>query len=140
MTLKPNRKKLEKCNPPVRFKKIIVELLRSGLRTQHELIAHYGFTRNQLRKWNRWYYDYQLNPNRYKESMKIKTTSNTPSISKKTTSKQAKKQISALHDKLAELEKLLENEKLKSKVLDKMITISEKKFNIAIRKKYGSKQ
>ncbi len=46
----------------------------------------------------------------------------------------------ALEKKVKELETQLEYEKLRSEAFDTMINIAEKKFNIPIRKKRGTKQ
>ena len=49
-------------------------------------------------------------------------------------------EIARLKGQLAQLEKLLENEKLKREAAETMITLAEKEFKIAIRKKSGPKR
>jgi len=45
-----------------------------------------------------------------------------------------------LEKKVAELEKQLEYQQLKSRAYEKMVEIAEREFSISIRKKFGSKQ
>jgi hypothetical protein len=49
-------------------------------------------------------------------------------------------EIARLKHQLAQVEKLLQDEKLKREAAETMITIAEKELNIAIRKKSGPKR
>jgi transposase-like protein len=59
-------------------------------------------------------------------------------IMKKERSKTSREQ--ELEDKVRELEKQLEYQKLKALAYEKMVEIAERKFSISIKKKFGSKQ
>jgi len=59
-------------------------------------------------------------------------------IMKKERSKTSREQ--ELEDKVRELEKQLEYQKLKARAYEKIVEIAERKFSISIRKKFGPKQ
>jgi len=94
-----------------------------------ELQKKYGFTGvGTLYKWIR----------KFDLSQPSEAALKSNDIMQKERSKTSREQ--ELEDKLRELEKQLEYQKLKVRAYEKMVEIAERKFSISIRKKFGSKQ
>ena len=109
------------------FRWHVIELYRLGLVSERQILSELKTSRTSLRVWNRAYQRYRLRryyPNP-KRSWLMKTEAD---------------EIARLKGQLAQLEKLLENEKLKREAAETMITLAEKEFKIAIRKKSGPKR
>ncbi len=109
------------------FRWHVIELYRLGLVSEGQILSELKTSRTSLRVWNRAYQRYRLRryyPNP-KRSWLMKTEAD---------------EIARLKGQLAQLEKLLENEKLKREAAETMITLAEKEFKIAIRKKSGPKR
>ena len=103
------------------FRWHVIELYRLGLVSEGQILSELKTSRTSLRVWNRAYQRYRLRryyPNP-KRSWLMKTEAD---------------EIARLKGQLALLEKLLENEKLK-RAAETVITLAEKEFKIAIRKK-----
>ena len=95
--------------------------------SERQILSELETSRTSLRVWNRAYQRYRLRryyPNP-KRSWLMKTEAD---------------EIARLKGQLAQLEKLLENEKLKREAAETMITLAEKEFKITIRKKSGPKR
>ena len=109
------------------FRWHVIELYRLGLVSEGQILSELKTSRTSLRVWNRAYQRYRLRryyPNP-KRSWLMKTEAD---------------EIARLKGQLAQLEKLFENEKLKREAAETMITLAEKEFKIAIRKKSGPKR
>ena len=109
------------------FRWHVIELYRLGLVSEGQILSELNTSRTCLRVWNRAYQRYRLrryypNPKRH---WPMKTEAD---------------EIARLKHQLAQVEKLLQDEKLKREAAETMITIAEKELNIAIRKKSGPKR
>ena len=109
------------------FRWQVVELYRLGLVSEAHILAELKISRTSLHLWNRAYHRYRLR--RYypdpKRIWPMKTDA---------------QEIARLKLQLAQMEMLLQGEKLKHEAAQTMITIAEKEFNISIRKKSGPKR
>jgi len=97
--------------------------------TVKELQRKYGF--NGVGTLYQWIRKFDLSQPREAE-LKVN------GIMKKERSKTSREQ--ELEDKVRELEKQLEYQKLKARAYEKIVEIAERKFSISIRKKFGPKQ
>ena len=109
------------------FRWHVIELYRLGLVSEGQILSELKTSRTSRRVWNRAYQRYRLR--RYYPNPKHRWLMKTEAD-----------EIARLKGQLAQLEKLLENEKLKREAAETMITLAEKEFNIAIRKKSGPKR
>lgn len=109
-----------------KFRSQVVELCRSGIFSEEQLLSQVKISRTSLRAWHRWYMCYRL-------GRWLKTK---PRISMKKESDE----LLTLKQKLAAVEKENERLKLKNEGLEIMINIAEKQFDIPIRKKSGPKR
>jgi transposase-like protein len=114
---------------------IIQEYLAQGCGFR-KLAAKYGISRSTICKWVQIYQGiHNLPPTQMQESY---SKSNMNSSPKKSAEGQHTNE--ELLQKIAALEKQLEDQQLKVVVLDTLITVAEKQLNISIRKKHGTQQ
>lgn len=118
--------KTKKCNSAF-FRRQVVELYRLEIASERQILGELKISRNLLRRWNRLYQRYRHR--RYYPPLKADFVM-----------KNREDEIAQLKKQLADTEKLLQREKLKTEALETMITIAEKQLNIPIRKKPGPKQ
>ena len=109
-----------------KFRSQVVELCRSGIFSDQELLSQLKISRTSLKAWHRWYMCYRL-------GRWLKTKPRVPM-------KKESNELSALRQQLDAVEKENQRLKLKNEGLEIMINIAEKQFNIPIRKKSGPKQ
>ena len=109
-----------------RFRAQIVELCRSGIFSDQQLLDQLKISRTSLRNWHRHYIRYR----------KARWFRSKPAVAMK---KEAD-QIKALKQQLAAAEKENQRLKLKNEGLEIMIDIAENQFKIPIRKKSGPRQ
>jgi transposase-like protein len=115
---------------------IIQEYLTHGCGFR-KLAAKYGISRTTICKWVQIYQGiHNLPPTQNQES--YSNSSMNSSTKKSTTAGQQSND--ELLQKIAALEKQLEDQQLKVVVLDTLITVAEKQLNISIRKKHGTQQ
>lgn len=111
------------------FRRWIIERLRLGMVTELQILTQLGISRSLLQHWNRTYQRYQLRwwfkPARFPRFVMKK-----PVVDP----------LLALQKKLAETQAALQHERLKNQALQAVIEVAEREFNIAIRKKSGSKR
>lgn len=113
------------CLPEIPFRRWLVGELESGRMTEGEarerfhLSGSHGF--RLIRRWRKLY------------SSDIPLT--LPSMNE-----QEKQEQEALHKRVKELEKHLENAKMKNIALETLIDVAEEKLRVSIRKKSGPKQ
>jgi transposase-like protein len=113
---------------------IIQEYLTQGCGFR-KLAAKYGISRTTICNWVQVYQGiHNLPPTQNQESYSKSSMSSSP---KKSTGQQTNEE---LLQKIAALEKQLEDQQLKVVVLDTLITVAEKQLNISIRKKPGTQQ
>jgi transposase-like protein len=114
---------------------IIQEYLLTGCGFR-KLAAKYGISRTTICNWVQVYQGiHNLPPTQNQESY---SKSSMNSSSKKSAA--GNETIEELLQKIAALEKQLEDQQLKTVVLDTLITVAEKQLNISIRKKPGTQQ
>ena len=109
-----------------KFRSQVVELCRSSIFSDQQLLSQIKISRTSLKAWHRWYMRYRL-------GRWLRTKSRVPM-------KKGSDELLALKQKLATVEKENERLKLKNEGLEIMINIAEKQFDIPIRKKSGPKQ
>jgi len=117
----------------VPYKQWVLAELAEGLLTDVQAIDKYQLSPKLLRQWRKWRHLWILR----------KYNPRTVSKSKKTTAGKRQTDAQKLAEaerRIKELEKQLDWQTLRADTLDKMVDISEKMFNIPIRKKPGSKQ
>ncbi|HMI80139.1 MAG TPA: hypothetical protein VK484_15175 [Ferruginibacter sp.] len=115
---------------------IIQEYLTQGCGFR-KLAARYGISRTTICNWVQVYQGiHNLPPTQNQESYSKSSMNNSPK--KSTTS--GSQTNEELLQKIAALEKQLEDQQLKTVVLDTLITVAEKQLNISIRKKPGTQQ
>lgn len=119
----------KKKNKTALFRRQIIERLRLEMLTERQVLTQPGISRTLLHHWNRTYQRYQhrwwFKPARF------------PRFGMK---KPVADPLQALHQKLADTEALLQQERLKNQALQTVIEVAEKEFRIPIRKKPGSKR
>lgn len=108
-----------------KFRSQVVELCRSGIFSDQQLLSQLKISRTSLKAWHRWYFRYRL-------GRWLRTKPRVPM--------KKESELLALKQKLAAVEKENERLKLKNEGLEIMINIAEKQFDIPIRKKSGPKQ
>ena len=114
---------------------IIQEYLTQGCGFR-KLAARYGISRTTNCKWVQVYQGiHNLPPTQNQESYSNSSMNSSP---KKSVADQQTNE--ELLQKIAALEKQLEDQQLKVVVLDTLITVAEKQLNISIRKKPGTQQ
>lgn len=114
---------------------IIQEYLSQGCGFR-KLAARYGISRTTICKWVQVYQGiHNLPPTKNQESYSNSSMNSSP---KKSVAGQENNE--ELLQKIAALEKQLEDQQLKVVVLDTLITVAEKQLNISIRKKPGTQQ
>jgi transposase-like protein len=114
--------------------KIIQEYLLTGCGFR-KLAAKYGISRTTICNWVQVYQGiHNLSPTQNQESYSKSSMNSSP---KKSTGQETNEE---LLQKIAALEKQLEDQQLKVVVLDTLITVAEKQLNISIRKKPGTQQ
>jgi transposase-like protein len=114
---------------------IIQEYLSQGCGFR-KLAARYGISRTTICKWVQVYQGiHNLPPTQNQESYSNSSMNSSP---KKSVAGQETNE--ELLQKIAALEKQLEDQQLKVVVLDTLITVAEKQLNISIRKKPGTQQ
>lgn len=109
------------------FRWQVIELYRLGLVSEAQILAELKTSRTSLCVWNRAYQRYRLR--RYYPNPKRRWFMKTEAD-----------EIARLKHQLAQVERLLQDERLKREAAETMITIAEKEFKIAIRKKSGPKR
>lgn len=109
-----------------KFRSQVVELCRSGIFSDQQLLSQLKISRTSLKAWHRWYVRYRL-------GRWLRTKPHVPM-------KKESDELLALRQKLAAVEKENERLKLKNEGLEIMINIAENQFDIPIRKKSGPKQ
>jgi transposase-like protein len=113
---------------------IIQEYLLTGCGFR-KLAAKYGISRTTICNWVQVYQGiHNLPPTQNQESYSKSSMNSSP---KKSTGQETNEE---LLQKIAALEKQLEDQQLKMVVLDTLITVAEKQLNIYIRKKPGTQQ
>ena len=115
---------------------IIHEYLTQGCGFR-KLAAKYGISRTTICKWVLIHQGIHNLPPTQKQESYSKSSMN--SLPKKLTGHD-KQSNEELLQKIAALEKQLEDQQLKVVVLDTLITVAEKQLNISIRKKPGTQQ
>ena len=114
---------------------IIQEYLTQGCGFR-KLAARYGISRTTICNWVQVYQGiHNLPPTQNQESYSNSSMNSSP---KKSVADQQTNE--ELLQKIAALEKQLEDQQLKVVVLDTLITVAEKQLNISIRKKSGTQQ
>jgi transposase-like protein len=114
---------------------IIQEYLTQGCGFR-KLAARYGISRTTICKWVQIYQGiHNLPPTQKQASYSHSSMKSSP---KKSAAGQETNE--ELLQKIAALEKQLEDQQLKVVVLDTLITVAEKQLNISIRKKPGTQQ
>jgi transposase-like protein len=114
---------------------IIHEYLTQGCGFR-KLAARYGISRTTICKWVQIHQGiHNLPPTQKQESYSNSSMKSSP---KKSAAGQQTNE--ELLQKIAALEKQLEDQQLKVIVLDTLITVAEKQLNISIRKKPGTQQ
>jgi transposase-like protein len=114
---------------------IIQEYLSTGCGFR-KLAAKYGISRSTICKWVQIYQGiHNLPPTQKQETYSNSSMNNSPK--KSVTGQQTNEE---LLQKIAALEKQLEDQQFKVVVLDTLITVAEKQLNISIRKKPGTQQ
>ncbi|WP_462254744.1 transposase [Ferruginibacter sp.] len=114
---------------------IIQEYLTQGCGFR-KLAARYGISRTTICKWVQIHQGiHNLPPTQKQESYSNSSMKSSP---KKSAAGQETNE--ELLQKIAALEKQLEDQQLKVIVLDTLITVAEKQLNISIRKKPGTQQ
>ncbi len=114
---------------------IIHEYLSSGCGFR-KLAAKYGISRTTICKWVLIHQGiHNLPPTQKQETYSNSSMNSSP---KKSVAGQETNE--ELLQKIAALEKQLEDQQLKVVVLDTLITVAEKQLNISIRKKPGTQQ
>ncbi len=78
--------------------------------------------------------------NKAQEFYKSESTKKTVSQEVKTPSLEESADIKQLQKEIAQLKKQLRNESMRADLYNEIINVAEKKFNISIRKKAGTKQ
>lgn len=114
---------------------IIQEYLAQGCGFR-KLAAKYGISRSTICKWVQIYQGIHNLP----PTQKQETYSNSSMNSSPKKSAAGQQTNEELLQKIAALEKQLEDQQLKTVVLDTLITVAEKQLNISIRKKPGTQQ
>ena len=115
---------------------IINEYLTQGCGFR-KLAAKYGISRTTICKWVLIHQGiHNLPPTQKQESYSHSSMNSSP---KKSTG-QDQQSNEELLQKIAALEKQLDDQQLKVIVLDTLITVAEKQLNISIRKKPGTQQ
>jgi len=115
---------------------IIQEYLTQGCGFR-KLAARYGISRTTICNWVRIHQGiHNLPPTQKQESYSHSSMNSSPKKSA-TVGPQTNEE---LLQKIAALEKQLEDQQLKVVVLDTLITVAEKQLNISIRKKPGTQQ
>jgi hypothetical protein len=109
-----------------KFRSQVVELCRSGIFSDQQLLSQLKISRTSLKAWHRWYFRYRL-------GRWLKARPHVPM-------KKESDELLALKQKLAAAEKENARLRLKNEGLEIMINIAEKQFDIPIRKKSGPKQ
>jgi hypothetical protein len=109
-----------------KFRSQVVELCRSGIFSDQQLLSQLKISRTSLKAWHRWYIRYRL-------GRWLKTKPRIPM-------RKESDELLVLKQQLAAVEKENQRLKLKNEGLEIMINIAEKQFNIPIRKKSGPKQ
>lgn len=117
----------------VPYKLRVLAELAEGLLTDAQAIDKYQLSPKLLRQWRKWRYLWIIRKNNFRTMAKRKLTAANP----RQTPEQRIKELERL---LKEKDKELKWQTLRADTLDKCIEISEKMFNIPIRKKPGSKQ
>jgi Transposase. len=115
---------------------IITEYLTKGCGFR-QLAAKYGISRTTICKWVAIHQGIHNLPPTEKQE-KYSTSSMNSSPKKKSTATDQSTQ--ELQQKIADLEKQLEWQKLRADALDTMIDVAEKQLNVPIRKKPGTQQ
>jgi transposase-like protein len=114
---------------------IIQEYLTQGCGFR-KLATRYGISRSTICKWVQIYQGIHNLPPTQKQESYSKTSMNS-SPKKSVPTQQTNEE---LLQKIAALEKQLEDQQLKVVVLDTLITVAEKQLDISIRKKPGTQQ
>jgi transposase-like protein len=114
---------------------IIQEYLTQGCGFR-KLAARYGISRTTICKWVQIYQGIHNLP----PTQKQETYSNSSMKSSPKKSAAGQQTNEELLQKIAALEKQLQDQQLKVVVLDTLITVAEKQLNISIRKKPGTQQ
>jgi transposase-like protein len=114
---------------------IIQEYLTQGCGFR-KLAIRYGISRSTICKWVQIYQGIHNLPPTQKQESYSKTSMNS-SPKKSVPTQQTNEE---LLQKIAALEKQLEDQQLKVVVLDTLITVAEKQLDISIRKKPGTQQ
>jgi transposase len=114
------------------FKLGVVEQVNKGILSKAEANRRYGIKgKSSILLWQRNYQKYG------RCSVTLVTDNPMPLMSKK--SSQPGPAEKELHARIKELERLLEDEQLRSEAYSRVIDIAEKEFNIPIRKKRSTK-
>lgn len=121
------RKKVNQFPDDLKYK-IVQEYLESSM-SQQELMSKHGFRGNS--SISRWMRKFGLS---YPTEERLKIVHQ---MSKEDSKPQQERE---LEQKIKNLEKELEHEKLRTRALNTMIDIAEKELKISIRKKSGAKQ
>jgi transposase-like protein len=108
-------------------KRQLVELYRSGICTEKQILDAAGISRNLLRRWNRYY-------QRFRNRRRIVGPKLFCFMKKNVN------ELAALKRKMAELEQHNQKLQLENEALVTMINLAEQQFKIPIRKKSGPKQ
>ena len=108
-------------------KRQLVELYRSGICTEKEILDAAGISRNLLRRWNRYYL-------RFRNRKRIGGPKMFCFMKKNVN------ELAALKRRLADLEQHNQKLQLENEALVTMIDLAEQQFKIPIRKKSGPKQ
>ena len=109
-----------------KFQSQVVELCRSGIFSERQLLDELRISRTSLSAWHR----------RYARRRLRRWFSNKPDLSMRSDSEQLK----VLRQQLAAAEKENQKLRLKNEGLEIMIDIAENQLNVPIRKKPGPKQ
>ena len=117
-------------------REVAIEYLQGGV-TMRELALKYNLPNiNSVSSWIRCY----LTPEEvYNKRLSLPDESSSPKVMPEKTEPSKDSMISALEQRIQDLEKLLKHSQLKCKALDTLIDIAEEQ-GIQIRKKSGSKQ
>jgi transposase-like protein len=111
---------------PVAFRWKLIQEIAAGLIDEQRACDKYGITVILIRKWRKQYYERKIQPLLTTQPMNQRQSQT--------------KKINALEKQLKHTQKVLQDEKVKSRAYEIMIEVAEQKFNIPVRKKHGPGQ
>jgi transposase len=123
---RPHKKKLPGSQYSEAFKKQVAEAYFEGVDDQYVVAARFGISQSSVNIWSK----------KYRSDTPIKSEEELTSDMKR----KAEKGNGELQQRIKELEKALEEERLKRIGYQTMIDIAEKELKIDIRKKSDTKQ